>query len=114
MHPRPPRESCPATGVVHTLLSKRHPTQPCLRALLMFQTSRHAKQLRSVFHKRNAQAELNKVQSLETTYVKTGFFMDFWGIPVVKSYFDPLFLCVDILHEAAAIPGDGNTPVVMT
>ncbi len=40
--------------------------------------------------------------------------MDFWGVPGVKSYFDPLAMCVDIANEAAAIPGDGNMPVVMT
>jgi hypothetical protein len=75
---------------------------------------RDGQKLLSVSYKQKAQAEFKNVPNLETTYVKTGYFMDFWGLPGVKSYFQPLTICVDIQNEAAAIPGDGNTPVVMT
>lgn len=40
--------------------------------------------------------------------------MDYWGIPGVKSNMLPVVFCIDIPHKAAAIPGDGNTPVIFT
>lgn len=40
--------------------------------------------------------------------------MDYWGIPGVKSHFSAFTIAVDIANDAAAIPGDGNTPVIMT
>jgi hypothetical protein len=75
---------------------------------------RHSKQFGAAYNKEMAEAELKKVKSLETTYVQVGFFMDFWGLPGVKTYCDPLCMFVDIPNEVAAIPGDGNMPIVMT
>lgn len=50
--------------------------------------------------------------SLEWTIVANGFFLDYWGMPSVKSYLEPLVLIVDLAAQKAAIPGSGDTPVV--
>lgn len=40
--------------------------------------------------------------------------MDYIGMPAVKSNMTRLHLVMDIENDAAAIPGSGNTPVVLT
>ncbi|CAI6026622.1 unnamed protein product [Clonostachys chloroleuca] len=74
----------------------------------------HDEQLPSVIYKKKAQEELKTVKDLETTRIICGQFMDYWGIPGVKSHFSAFTIAVDIANDAAAIPGDGNTPVIMT
>ncbi|CAH0055971.1 unnamed protein product [Clonostachys solani] len=74
----------------------------------------HDKQLPSVIYKQQAQEELKTVKDLETTRIINGQFMDYWGIPGVKSHFGPFPIAIDIANDTAAIPGDGNTPVIMT
>jgi hypothetical protein len=61
-------------------------------------------------------AAVQKLQSttLEYTLVSNGFFMDYYGLPRVKSYLQPFVFALDIAQNAAAIPGSGNTPVVFT
>lgn len=54
------------------------------------------------------------MKDLETTRIINGQFMDYWGIPGVKSHFGPFPIAIDIANDTAAIPGDGNTPVIMT
>ncbi|KAK0730249.1 hypothetical protein B0H67DRAFT_526937 [Lasiosphaeris hirsuta] len=70
----------------------------------------------SVIHKVNARKELHKTKTLEYTAFHVGFLMDYWGIPVVKSYLarTPLIFWLDIPHNTAAIPGSGNVPAVFT
>lgn len=43
-----------------------------------------------------------------------GFFMDYWGIPHVKTHLQPLTFGIDISSGTAAIPGDGNNLICMT
>ncbi|KAK4158961.1 isoflavone reductase [Cladorrhinum sp. PSN259] len=64
----------------------------------------------SVPHKLAAWEELQKTTSLEYTVFHNGYFMDYWGIPNYPSYLArvPLVTWIDIAHNAAAIPGDGN------
>ncbi|KAB8217059.1 NAD(P)-binding protein [Aspergillus novoparasiticus] len=50
----------------------------------------------------------------EYTLVSNGFFMDYYGLPKVKSYLQPFVFAVDIANSTAAIPGSGNVPVVFT
>jgi hypothetical protein len=61
-------------------------------------------------------AAVQKLQSttLEYTLVSNGFFMDYYGLPRAKSYLQPFVFALDMAHNAAAIPGSGNTPVVFT
>jgi len=40
--------------------------------------------------------------------------MDYYGQPVIKSYIHMMAMAVDIEHNEAAIPGDGNMPVAFT
>jgi nucleoside-diphosphate-sugar epimerase len=69
-----------------------------------------------VIHKINAQKELQKTTNLEYTVFQVGSFMDYWGIPGVKSFMDrmPLVFWLDMANNAAALPGSGNTPAIFT
>ncbi|KAH8820262.1 hypothetical protein F5884DRAFT_719233 [Xylogone sp. PMI_703] len=51
---------------------------------------------------------------LEYTLFYHGIFMDYYGLPRVKSYLQPWVFAIDIAHKTAAIPGSGNAPVVYT
>ncbi|KAK0389982.1 hypothetical protein NLU13_3555 [Sarocladium strictum] len=57
-------------------------------------------------------AKLEKT-SLDYTAVYNGLFLDYYvhGVP---SYLSPITFAVDVAHNAAAIPGTGNEPVVFT
>ncbi|KAK0713431.1 hypothetical protein B0T26DRAFT_858083 [Lasiosphaeria miniovina] len=70
----------------------------------------------STLHKINAKKELQKTKNLEHTVFHVGYFMDYWGFPGVKSYMArmPLVFWLDMVNNAAAIPGSGNTPVIFT
>ncbi|KAK6826422.1 hypothetical protein RU639_005437 [Aspergillus parasiticus] len=59
-------------------------------------------------------AEKLRLSGLEYTLVSNGFFMDYYGLPKVKSYLQPFVFAVDIANSTAAIPGSGNVPVVFT
>lgn len=60
-----------------------------------------------------AEAELEKT-SLEWTLICNGFFLDYWGMPKVKSYLQPTVIILDIAAGMAGVPGSGDTPVVFT
>jgi hypothetical protein len=57
---------------------------------------------------------LEATSTLEYSAVLNGYFADYWVIPKVKSYQDPLPLVVDIANDFAAIPGSGNELVTFT
>ncbi|OQE16751.1 hypothetical protein PENSTE_c023G04181 [Penicillium steckii] len=59
-------------------------------------------------------ANLLKASSLEYTRVIPGFFMDYWGMPHVKTNLQPYSFGIDISSRKAAIPGDGNDVICMT
>ncbi|KAI1324805.1 NAD(P)-binding protein [Xylariaceae sp. FL0255] len=59
----------------------------------------------------NGLAALKQSANLEYTSFYTGFFSDYWGYPVVKTYMRPASLVLDIQNNAAVIPGAGNTRV---
>ena len=75
-------------------------------------TRRHESQLASVGPKFLAKEELKKVTDLETTYVQHGFFLDYYGLPNIRSHMAPALMILDIPNDAAAIPGSGNTAVM--
>ncbi|KAL4741111.1 pyridoxal phosphate-dependent transferase [Aspergillus similis] len=60
-------------------------------------------------------ANLLKTSStLQFTRVIPGFFMDYWGMPHVKTQLSPMTIAVDMANCEAAIPGDGNDIIAMT
>ncbi|KAK0639201.1 hypothetical protein B0T16DRAFT_422617 [Cercophora newfieldiana] len=71
----------------------------------------------SIAFKLGAQKVLKEeTTDLEWALVHNGFFMDYWGLPAVKSYLvrAPLVNWIDIPNNAAAIPGTGEVPAVFT
>ncbi|KAK4446799.1 isoflavone reductase [Podospora aff. communis PSN243] len=70
----------------------------------------------SIIHKWDAQKALNETKDLEWTVFHNGFFLDYWGLPGVKSHMinSPLVNWLDVANNAAAIPGVGNTPALFT
>ncbi|GLA26495.1 hypothetical protein AnigIFM63326_003655 [Aspergillus niger] len=53
--------------------------------------------------------------ALEYTFVSNGFFLDYFGMPKVKSYLNhKLVFAVDVANNVAAIPGSGDVPIVFT
>ncbi|KAE8355884.1 NAD(P)-binding protein [Aspergillus coremiiformis] len=63
--------------------------------------------------KRQANAALEK-SSLEYTNIYNGLFMDYYGMPHIKSYLQPTSMAIDIPSRTAAIPGSGDVPLVLT
>ncbi|KAE8333972.1 hypothetical protein BDV39DRAFT_198879 [Aspergillus sergii] len=61
-----------------------------------------------------AAAELLKKTTLQFTRVIPGFFMDYWGMPAVRTNLQPFTFGIDIASCQAAIPGDGNDVICMT
>ncbi|KAL4990184.1 pyridoxal phosphate-dependent transferase [Aspergillus falconensis] len=57
---------------------------------------------------------LKESRTLQFTRVIPGFFMDYWGMPHVKTNLSPMTIAVDIANCEAAIPGDGNDVIAMT
>jgi hypothetical protein len=61
-----------------------------------------------------ARRELAKTSKLEYTYIYTGMFMDYFGLPRVPSSLRPLCFCVDPASGQAVLPGDGEGKMSMT
>lgn len=58
-----------------------------------------------------SEKELEKT-SLEWTAVCLGFFLDYFGMPKVKSHLQPVTMAIDVVAAKAAIPGNGDVPGV--
>ncbi|KAF4541165.1 Pyridoxal-phosphate dependent enzyme [Lasiodiplodia theobromae] len=58
-------------------------------------------------------AEARKT-GLQWTRFQTGYFMDYYGLPHIKSYQQMYMPVLDMVNKVAAIPGDGNAPVTFT
>lgn len=52
--------------------------------------------------------------SLDWAAVHNGIFLDYFAPPALKSHHPHSTLIVDMAHNAAAIPGDGETAVTLT
>ncbi|KAK4073162.1 uncharacterized protein Triagg1_5442 [Trichoderma aggressivum f. europaeum] len=61
----------------------------------------------------NTVIELRKTD-LEWTRVANGYFMDYYGMPHVKTYLKPLFFVLDQPNKTAAIPGTGDEVLSFT
>lgn len=58
----------------------------------------------------DAHAQLRKT-SLEWTEIATGYFLDYWGMPHIKTNMSSDMPTLDIVHGVAGIPGTGNEPI---
>lgn len=58
-------------------------------------------------------AELDKTD-LEYTLFSHGIFMDYQGLPRIKSHMKPWVFAIDIANKVAGIPGSGDVPVIFT
>lgn len=61
-----------------------------------------------------ARRELEKTTTLEYTYIYPGMFMDYFGLPRVKSGLRPLYFFIDPANGDAVLPGDGEAKMSMT
>ncbi|KAJ4102383.1 hypothetical protein NW760_010218 [Fusarium oxysporum] len=57
---------------------------------------------------REAAVEALRETNLQWTRIVNGYFLDYYGLPYLKSYLTPFTFAVDIANKAAAIPGTGN------
>jgi nucleoside-diphosphate-sugar epimerase len=55
-----------------------------------------------------------KKTDLEYSLFLPGWFLDYYGIPHVKSNLGPFPFVVDVAHHAAAIPGSGDANITFT
>ncbi|KAF6530271.1 hypothetical protein HZS61_001583 [Fusarium oxysporum f. sp. conglutinans] len=76
-------------------------------------TRRLAERLPSTSVKVQTLTELAKTQ-LEWTQIYAGFLTDFFATPAHKTYMSPMIAVVDLVHDTAAVPGKGDTPVTFT
>lgn len=58
--------------------------------------------------------DILKASELEWTVFLNGVFLDYYGMPHIKTYLAPNIFAIDMANKVAAIPGDGNTPVTFT
>ncbi|TVY71786.1 Oxidoreductase BOA1 [Fusarium oxysporum f. sp. cubense] len=63
---------------------------------------------------REAAVEALRETNLQWTRIVNGYFLDYYGLPYLKSYLTPFKFAVDIANKAAAIPGTGNDIVYFT
>lgn len=59
-------------------------------------------------YKPAAVLELKK-SGLEYTLFSHGVFMDYYGLPRIKSHLKPWVFSIEVAHKVAAIPGSGKT-----
>ncbi|KAF4449680.1 Isoflavone reductase like protein [Fusarium austroafricanum] len=52
--------------------------------------------------------------SLEFSLVSIGLFLDYWAAPRIPTHLRAANILIDPENNAAIIPGDGNTPLVLT
>jgi hypothetical protein len=52
--------------------------------------------------------------NLEYTVILNGFFLDYFGIPHIKSYLPSFPFVLDIANNTASIPASGNVPITFT
>ncbi|EEU35743.1 uncharacterized protein NECHADRAFT_44399 [Fusarium vanettenii 77-13-4] len=55
-----------------------------------------------------------KSTNLEWTYFTVGYFLDYYGMPHVKTHLPTFLVAVDVANKIARIPGTGNDPVTFT
>ncbi|CAJ2507022.1 Uu.00g082080.m01.CDS01 [Anthostomella pinea] len=61
-----------------------------------------------------ARRELAQTSSLEYAFVYPGMFMDYFGMPHIKTNLRPLYFFIDPAKGQAVLPGDGEARMSMT
>lgn len=61
---------------------------------------------------REQSIEALRKTDLEWTQIHNGFFLDYYGMPHIKTYLTPLVFAVDIANKAAAIPGTTGDEII--
>jgi hypothetical protein len=58
--------------------------------------------------------DLLRTTSLQWTKVAPGYFLDYWGMPYIKTYLTSMTPVIDMKNAVAAIPGSGHKLVVFS
>jgi hypothetical protein len=58
--------------------------------------------------------KLKATPQLQYTRFITGTFMDYFGPPTIPTHLRTISLLLDMEHNRAAVPGDGNIPIVLS
>lgn len=90
----------------------RTPKSKLPKFLLRLYVLKHSSSALYVF--REAAVEALRETNLQWTRIVNGYFLDYYGLPYLKSYLPPFTFAVDIANKAAAIPGTGNDIVYFT
>ncbi|KAH0841194.1 NmrA-like family protein [Fonsecaea pedrosoi] len=59
-------------------------------------------------------ASLLESSSLQYTRISCGWFMDYWGMPHVKTHLSDYSWAIDVFNRKAGIPGDGANVLSLT
>lgn len=59
-------------------------------------------------------AEALEKTSLQWTRIVNGFFMDYWGMPHIKTHLHPFPWAIDVESKTAALPGTGDDILSLT
>ncbi|RSL75663.1 hypothetical protein CEP51_010672 [Fusarium floridanum] len=58
--------------------------------------------------------DLLRTTDLQWTEIAPGYFLDYWGMPYIKSHLTTSIPVIDIANAVAAIPGTGDEPVAFS
>ncbi|KAL0764175.1 hypothetical protein CaCOL14_013228 [Colletotrichum acutatum] len=61
-----------------------------------------------------AAMKLLRTTTLEWTSFTVGYFLDYYGMPHVKTHLPPFLVAVDVANKIARIPGTGNDVITFT
>ncbi|RMJ19900.1 hypothetical protein CDV36_000427 [Fusarium kuroshium] len=58
--------------------------------------------------------DLLRTTDLQWTEIAPGYFLDYWGMPYIKTHLTTTVPVIDIANAVAAIPGTGDEPVAFS
>ncbi|KAI8656196.1 NAD(P)-bd-dom domain-containing protein [Fusarium keratoplasticum] len=58
--------------------------------------------------------DLLRTTGLQWTEIAPGYFLDYWGMPYIKTHLTATVPVIDIANAVAAIPGTGDEPVAFS
>ncbi|KAM0425586.1 hypothetical protein ACHAPT_009117 [Fusarium lateritium] len=58
--------------------------------------------------------DLLRTTGLQWTEVAPGYFLDYWGMPYIKTHLTTMAPVIDMANAVAAIPGTGDEPVAFS
>ncbi|KAJ4316590.1 hypothetical protein N0V84_007787 [Fusarium piperis] len=66
----------------------------------------------SIFQRKSL--DLLRTTGLQWTEIAPGYFLDYWGMPYIKTHLTPTVPVIDVANAVAAIPGTGDEPVAFS